>query len=66
MQHSGTVDSSAATSAAVYAAVVFAGFVLMGLVGQSVLNDVDVVRAVVVSGAVSVAVGVGIYRRSKR
>ncbi|MWG35301.1 hypothetical protein [Halomarina oriensis] len=66
MQHSATIDSSAATSAALYAAVVFAGFVLMGLVGQSVLNDVDVVRAVVVSGAVSVAVGVGIYRRSKR
>jgi len=60
------IGTSAATSAVLYAAVVFAGFVLMGLVGQSVLNDVDVVRAVVVSGAVSVAVGVGIYRQSTR
>jgi hypothetical protein len=65
MQQSATADSSALT-AALYAAVVFAGFVLMGLVVQAVLNDVDVVRAVVVSGAVSVAVGVGIYRRSPR
>lgn len=67
MPQAAVLNPSALTSAVLSAVIVFGGFVLISLAGQSVFsNQLDVVRAVVVSGAVSVAVGVSMYRRSDR
>ena len=67
MPQAAVLNPSALTSAVLSAVIVFGGFVLISLAGQSVFsNQLDVVRAVVISGAVSVAVGVSMYRRSDR